>query len=215
MTLRYDAVLLDLDGTLSESGPAIVAAVSVALAHLGRDPLDEQALRAFIGPPLEVTFGELLDADDALVAEATRVYRDNYDLLGPPLYAGVVPALEELRTAGLKISLATSKPEPLALEIVTDKGLLHLFDAVCGAGHDSERTTKADVVAKALQRLGHPERPVMVGDRYHDVDGAAEHGVPCLGVLWGYGSEAELREAGAVALVHDLDELLDVLVGRT
>lgn len=214
MTSPYDAVLLDLDGTLSESGPAIVAAVSAALKHLGRDPLDARALRAFIGPPLEVTFAGLLGPDDALIAEATRVYRDNYDLLGPPLYAGVVPALEALRTAGLTVSLATSKPEPLAVEIITDKGLLHLFDAVCGAGHDSERTTKADVVAKALQRLGHPERPVMVGDRHHDVEGAAEHGVPCVGVLWGYGGEDELRDAGALALARDVDELLDVLLGR-
>lgn len=215
MSLPYDAVLLDLDGTLSESGPAIVAAVSVALEHLGRDPLDEDALRAFIGPPLEVSFASLAGLDDALVAEATRVYRDNYDLLGPPLYPGVQGALVALRAAGLQISLATSKPEPLAIEIVTDKGLLHLFDAVCGAGPDAERTTKADVVAKALQRLGHPERPVMVGDRHHDVEGASAHGVPCIGVLWGYGDETELRDAGAIGLVRDLGELLDVLLGRS
>ena len=209
-----DAVLLDLDGTLSESGPAIVAAVSAALEHLGRDPLDEPTLRSFIGPPLETSFAGLPGFDDDLVAEATRVYRANYDLLGPPLYDGVVPALERLRAAGLKVSLATSKPEPLALEIITDKGLLHLFDAVCGAGHDSERTTKADVVAKALQRLGRPSRPVMAGDRHHDVEGAAAHGVPCIGVLWGYGSAEELASAGAVALARDVDELVALLLDR-
>lgn len=214
MTAPYDAVLLDLDGTLSESGPAIVAAVSVALEHLGRDPLDEAALRAFIGPPLELSFAGLPEFDDALVAEAVRVYRQHYDLLGPPLYPGVVGALQELRDAGLQISLATSKPEPLAVEIVTDKGLLHLFDAVCGAGLDSERTSKADVVAKALDRLGRPARPVMVGDRYHDVEGAAAHGVPCLGALWGYGDADELLGAGALGLVSDMGELLDVVLGR-
>jgi phosphoglycolate phosphatase len=212
VTPPYDAVLLDLDGTLSESGPAIVAAVSLALEHLGRDPLDELALRAFIGPPLEVSFAGLTDFDDALVAEAVRVYRQHYDLLGPPLYPGVEGGLQALRDAGLRLSLATSKPEPLALEIVTDKGLLHLFDAVCGAGPDSERTSKADVVAEALDRLGRPRRPVMVGDRHHDVEGAAVHGVPCLGVLWGYGDEAELRDAGALGVVHDMGELLDALL---
>jgi phosphoglycolate phosphatase len=205
---HHDAVLLDLDGTLSESGPAIVAAVSAALEHLGRDPLDEQALRAFIGPPLEVSFSSLPGFDDALVAEAVRAYRRDYDLLGPPLYPGVERMLGRLREAGLRVSLATSKPEPLALEIVTDKGLLHLFDAVCGAGPDAERTSKADVVGKALERLGRPARPVMVGDRHHDVEGAAEHGVPCIGVLWGYGSAQELTAAGAVALVDDVDALL-------
>jgi phosphoglycolate phosphatase len=207
----YDAVLLDLDGTLSESGPTIVAAVTRALEHLGRDPLDEPTLRSFIGPPLESSFASLPDFDDDLVAEAARVYRQYYDLLGPPLYDGVLSMLERLRTAGLKVSLATSKPEPLALEIVTDKGLLHLFDAVCGAGHDSERTTKADVVAKALDRLGHPRRPVMVGDRHHDVQGADAHGVPCIGALWGYGDADELLGAGAVALAADVQELLDLL----
>jgi phosphoglycolate phosphatase len=209
---RYDAVLLDLDGTLSESGPAIVAAVSSALQHLGRDPLDEPTLRSFIGPPLETSFAGLPDFDDELVAEATRVYRQNYDLLGPPLYPGVVGALERLREAGLQVSLATSKPEPLAIEIITDKGLLHLFDAVCGAGHDSERTTKADVVAKALQRLGSPQRAVMVGDRHHDVEGASTHGLPCIGVLWGYGSADELLGAGAAAVAADVDELLSLLL---
>ncbi len=209
---RYDAVLLDLDGTLSESGPTIVAAVSRALEHLGRDPLDEPTLRAFIGPPLEVSFASL-GFDDELVAEAARVYRQYYDLLGPPLYDGVPEALEQLRGAGLKVSLATSKPEPLALEIITDKGLLHLFDAVCGAGLDSERTTKADVVAKALDRLGRPARPVMVGDRHHDVEGAAAHGVPCIGALWGYGDADELTGAGATELAGDLGELVRLVLG--
>lgn len=208
---RYDAVLLDLDGTLSESGPTIVAAVSAALEHLGRDPLDEATLRSFIGPPLESSFAALPGFDDDLVAEAARVYRQNYDLLAAPLYPGVLDLLEWLRREGYQVSLATSKPEPLALEIITDKGLLHFFDAVCGAGHDSERTTKADVIAKALERLGGPARPVMVGDRSHDVEGAAVHGMPCIGVLWGYGGADELSAAGAMALVADVPELLDLL----
>lgn len=212
MTAPYDAVLLDLDGTLSESGPAIAAAVGAALEHLGRDPLDETALRAFIGPPLELSFAGLPGFDDDLVAAAVQVYRRNYDLLGPPLNPGVEDGLRELRAAGLLISLATSKPEPLALEIVTDKGLLHLFDAVCGAGLDADRTSKAAVVAKALDRLGRPARPVMVGDRHHDVEGAAAHGVPCLGVLWGYGDTEELLGAGALGVVSDMGALLDVLL---
>jgi phosphoglycolate phosphatase len=209
----YDAVLLDLDGTLSASGPAIVAAVSVALEHLGRDPLDEVALRAFIGPPLQLSFAGLQGFDDALVAEAVAVYRRHYDLLGSPLFPGVEQALHALRDAGLKMALATSKPLPLALEIVTHKGLAHLFHAVCGPGPGMEVTTKAEVVGEALQQLGRPERPVMVGDRHHDVEGAAAHGVPCLGALWGYGSADELRDAGAVSLVRDVGELLDVLLG--
>jgi phosphoglycolate phosphatase len=85
---------------------------------------------------------------------------------------------------------------------------------VCGAGPDSERTTKADVVAKALQRLGHPDGRSWSATATTTSEGAAEHGVPCLGVLWGYGDEDELRGAGAAGLVRDLDELLDVLLAR-
>lgn len=213
MTPPYDAVLLDLDGTLSESGPAITAAVGMALARLGRDPLDDRALRAFVGPPLQLSFGALPGFDAELVAEAVRAYRDHYDLLGPPLFPGVEPLLQALRAGGLKVALATSKPQPLALEIVTDKELLPLFDAVCGPGLGLEATSKADVVADALARLGHPERPVMVGDRHHDVEGAAAHGVPCIGVLWGYGDEAELRGAGAIEVVADVAQLHAALLG--
>lgn len=211
----WDAVLLDLDGTLSDAGPAITAAVSLALEHCGTDPLDEQVLRSFVGPPLEVSFVELAGMDEAVVAEAVQVYRENYDLLGPPLYPGVREALEQLRAAGLRLALATSKPEELAVQVVDHQGLRPLLDVVCGAGLDHERTTKADVVAKALRRLGAPARPVMVGDRSHDVVGAAAHGVPCIGVLWGYGDEAELTAAGAARVVGDVDELVSVLLGRS
>lgn len=211
----WDAVLLDLDGTLSDAGPAITAAVSVALEHCGIDPLEEHVLRAFVGPPLAVSFVQLAGLEEALVAEAVHVYRENYDLLGPPLYPGVLEALERLRAAGLRLALATSKPEELAVQVVDHQGLRPLLDAVCGAGLDHERTTKADVVAKALRRLGGPRRPVMVGDRSHDVEGATAHGVPCIGVLWGYGDEPELTAAGAVRVVGDVDDLVAVLLGRS
>lgn len=208
----YDAVLLDLDGTLSDSGAAITAAVSEALAHCGADPLDERALRGFVGPPLEVSFADL-GFDASLVDEAVRVYRDSYDLLGPPLYPGTLSALQRLRDAGLRLALATSKPEPLALEVVRHHGVLDLLDAVCGAQSDAARSSKATVVGQALSALGHPSRPVMVGDRRYDVEGAAEHGIPCIGALWGYGDAEELCLAGASALARDVTELVDLLLG--
>jgi phosphoglycolate phosphatase len=185
--------------------------VSKALEHLGADPLDDAALRAFVGPPLEVSFAQL-GFDERLVVEAVRVYRESYDLLGPPLFPGVLPALRQLREAGLRLALATSKPQVLAHEIVAHHGVLDLLDAVCGAAGDHARSTKAHVVGDALEALGHPARPVMVGDRSHDVEGAAAHGVPCVGVLWGYGDADELTSAGATALAADLDELVELLL---
>lgn len=199
--LPYDAVLLDLDGTLSAAGPAITAAVSVALAHLGHEPFDEDALLAFVGPPLEHSLAAL-GHDDALVTEAVAVYRAHYDLLGPPLYDGVRELLDALTGAGLRLALATSKPELLAEEILLDKGIAGSFTAICGSGPDGTRPTKADVVAHALAQLPGARRPVMVGDRSYDVLGAAAHGVPCIGAVWGYGTPAELTGAGAVALAE-------------
>jgi phosphoglycolate phosphatase len=208
-----DAVLLDLDGTLSDAGPAIVAALEVALAHVGHDPLDPLALRAFVGPPLEDTLAGLGLAE-AVVEDAVRVYRANYDLLSSPLYDGVVEALEALRGAGLPLALATSKPQAMAEAIVAAGPLAGLLDHVAGSDRPGGRLTKADVVAHALGLLGGPSAPVMVGDRLYDVQGSAAHGVPCVGVLWGYGDEAELVGAGAAALVAAPPDLVALLTGR-
>lgn len=208
---RPDAVLLDLGGTLSEAGPAITAAVAVALEHVGHDPLDPVALRAFVGPPLEDGFAAL-GLSPAVVDDAVRVYRERYDLLSSPLYDGVVEVLVALRAAGLPLALATSKPQPFA-ELVVDRGALTgLLDVVVGSDRSGGRRTKGDVVRTALDLLGRPLAPVMVGDRLHDVQGAAEHGVPCVGVLWGYGGQDELLAAGAAALVRAPRDLLPLLL---
>ena len=211
MDLDPDVVLLDLDGTLSEAGPAITAAVAVALEQVGAEPLDEAALRAFVGPPLEDSFAALPGLDPVLVERAVAVYRACYDLLGSPLYAGAREALEGLHGAGLRLALATSKPQAFAEQVVGAHGLLPLLDVVVGSDRPAGRRTKGDVVAEALRQLQPCRRPVMVGDREHDVQGAAEHGVPCVGVLWGYGSEQELTAAGAAALVRSPAELAPLL----
>ena len=203
---RPDAVLLDLDGTLSDAGPAMAVSVARALEHVGAPPADDALLRAFVGPPLEDSFSALL-ADPVLVDEAVRVYRAHHDQLASPLYEGVLEALQVLRAAGLRLAVATSKPEPFAEQVVAGKGLQGLLERVVGSDRAGGRITKGDVVARALALLGGPVAPVMVGDRSYDVVGAAEHGVPCIGALWGYGSEQELLGAGAVALARSPAEL--------
>lgn len=208
-----DAVLLDLDGTLTEAGPAIVAAVQVALAEVGADPLDRAALRAFVGPPLEDSFAALPGMHEQLVERAAAAYRRSYDLLASPLYDGVADALLALRQVGLRLALATSKPQRLAEQIVEARGLHPLLEVVVGSDRAGGRRTKGDVVAEALRLLGPVRRAVMVGDREHDVHGAREHSVPCLGVLWGYGDASELLSAGALRLVASPAELVAVLTG--
>ena len=214
---RIDAVLLDLDGTLSASGPAITAALRRAFAELGVPTPTDTALQAFVGPPLQESFAALPGFDDDRVHTAVTTYRRHYDPLAAPLFDGVVDALTALRTAGVPLVLATSKPQPLAEQVVAGTPLRGLLDAVVGSDRERGRRTKGDVVAAALAVLGRtsapaPGSPVMVGDRVHDVAGAAEHGVPCIGALWGYGSRQEL--SGAAALVGTPAELVAVLLAR-
>jgi len=209
---HHDAVLLDLDGTLSEAGPAITAAVTVALAHVGHKGLTTAALRSFVGPPLEDSFLALGLAQGA-VDDAVLVYREHYDLLASPLYDGVLEALRALRCAGLALALATSKPQRYAEMVVAGSGLSGLLDVVVGSDRAAGRLSKGHVVAEALRLLDRPAHPVMVGDRLHDVLGAAENGVPCLGALWGYGSAEELRGAGASALLGSPADLVTHLLG--
>ena len=147
------------------------------------------------------------------MARAVLAYRAVHDQLGSPLFPGVAEALAALAAAGLPLALATSKPQPFAEAVVAGKGLSPLLDVVVGSDRAHGRRTKGDVVAAALLALGLPAAPVMVGDRRHDVAGAAEHGVPCVGALWGYGGEQELRAAGAAALVRSPAELVALLTG--
>lgn len=205
-----DAVLLDLDGTLTDAGPEMAVSFARALAHVGAPPLDETALRAFVGPPLEDSFAGVL-GDPALVAEAVRVYRACHDQLASPLYEGVVETLHALRGAGVRLAVATSKPQGFAEQVVAGKGLQDVLGLVVGSDRAGGRVTKGDVVRRALELLGHPCAPVMVGDRSYDVLGAAEHGVPCIGALWGYGSAQELSGAGAVALARSPADLPGLL----
>ncbi len=209
-----DAVLLDLDGTLSDSGAAITSAVTAALLAVGHPELDAGVLRSFVGPPLEDSFAALAGFTPARVAAAVAAYRAGYDLLGSPLYDGVLAALERLHAAGIRLALATSKPQPYAEQVVAAHGLSGLLEHVVGSDRDHGRRTKGDVVGEALRRLGPVSSVVMVGDREHDVLGAAEHGVPCVGALWGYGTAEELTAAGAVRLLERPDQLPDLFAGR-
>lgn len=214
MRARWDTVLLDLDGTLSDAGPAIARALAAALREVGAPPLPDAVLRRFVGPPLQDSLAELPGFDGARVTRALAAYRRAYaadGLRSSPLYDGVPDALRALRAAGLRLGLATSKPQPFAEQVVEASGLAALLDVVAGSGLDGSRRSKASVVAHALALLPPTDAAVMVGDRSHDVVGAAGCGLPCVGVLWGYGDEAELREAGAVALAADPAALVRLL----
>ena len=211
-------IFFDLDGTLTDSGPGITASVSYALEKLGAPPLDAETLRAFIGPPLKWSFGHFCGFDEAACTEAVRLYREYFTAGGMfenKVYPGIPEALDRLRGAGLRLAVATSKPELFSRQIVAHFGLDVYFEAVCGAAMDETRTEKAEVLRYALETLGAaPAGSLMVGDREHDVLGAGAVGLHCLGVLWGYGSREELTKAGAAALAETPAEMAELILHR-
>jgi phosphoglycolate phosphatase len=208
-------VLLDLDGTLSDSSAGIARSLQHAFVACGFEPPTDEAVRTIIGPPFEIGLPQL-GIPDGDVARVVDAYRERYEAVGlfeNEVYPGVPAMLDDLRSAGFTLTLATAKPEPTAIRIIDHFGFAPYFALQVGASTElgSGRRTKAEVITAALARLGltaagRPAagitaRAVMIGDRDHDVDGAHVNGIPCIGVTWGFGSPAELAGAGAVTLV--------------
>lgn len=213
MTVRPGAVLLDLDGTLIDSRAGIVAAMNATLEALGEPPRPADELHGHIGPPIHQTFAKLLGrrVDDPGLDPIVAGYRARYAAVMlelTPVYDGIPEALDALVAAGCVLAVATSKARPLAEKLVEGLGLAGRLQAVCGPVPPA-RDDKAATVGQALAALGSPRRAVMVGDRRHDVEGAREHGLPCVGVLWGLGNREELVAAGADTLCARPGELTE------
>ncbi|MGY1813010.1 HAD hydrolase-like protein [Blastococcus sp. SYSU D00820] len=197
-------VLFDLDGTLVDSTPGIWASVRVAAAELGLPEPTPAQLRDMVGPPLQDGFALVLGVPLPDVPRAVAAYRAHYAagaVLDVGVYDGVPELLAGLRDDRAVLAVATSKPEPFALRILEHTGLRPAFASVHGATLDGTVRSKAQVVAAALAAHPGTAAPVLVGDREHDVLGAAEHGLPCIGAGWGPAPEGELARAGAAAVV--------------
>lgn len=210
------AILFDLDGTLTDSGEGIINSVIPALEHYGIAIPPREELRVFVGPPLHDTFLRFGVPADQL-ENATKIYRSRYIPIGKfenAPYPGIPELLEMLKSQGHKLFVATSKPEPMAVEILEHFDLAQYFDRICGASMDTSRSSKEAVIAYLLEQNGSAENMVMVGDTKYDVIGAKAHGIPTIGVSWGYGEIDEMLEAGAAAIAHTTQELLELLLGE-
>jgi phosphoglycolate phosphatase len=212
-------VLLDLDGTLSDSEPGIVNSLRWACKVEGFPIPTDAQIRSVIGPPFELGLPAIGIPDDAL-ARVIDTYRQRYAETGAyenTLYDGVIDMLDQLAELGCSLSIATAKPEVTAHPILDHFGISDRFEVRAGATLTSERRTKAQVIDHALLELGIHADPdlwqhvIMIGDRDHDVLGAMHHRIPCIGVLWGYGSIEELLGAGAVALAESPGEIADLV----
>ena len=206
-------VLFDLDGTLTDSGEGIINCAIPALEHFGLPIPSREEMRVFVGPPLHETFQRFgVPADKT--EEAIRVYRSRYIPTGMfenTPYPGIKELLETLKKENYTLYVATSKPEEMSVTILERFGLAPYFDRICGASIDSSRSTKDAVIAYLLEQSGAKEDMVMVGDTKYDVLGAKAHGIPAIGVSWGYGSVDEMEEAGAIGIADTMEQLLELI----
>ncbi len=206
--------LFDLDGTLTDSGEGIINCAVAALRHFALPIPSREEMRVFVGPPLHETFLKFGVAPEQ-VEEAIRVYRERYLPIGKyenTPYPGIDSLLANLKKAGHTLFVATSKPETTSVDILEHFGLAKYFDRICGASMDLSRNSKEDVIAYLLAQNGRADNMVMIGDTKFDVLGAKAHGIPTVGVAWGYGEVADMIEAGAVKIVDTMEALQDYLL---
>ena len=211
--MRYDTVLFDLDGTLTDPGEGITNSVAYALRQFGIENTDRTQLYKFIGPPLKQSFMQYYGFSDQQAEEAVAQYRVYFapkGLFENKVYPGVPQLLAQLRAKGYKLLLATSKPEGFAVQILEHFGLLEYFDLTAGATMDSTRSKKADVIAYALDSCGIKDlsTAIMIGDREHDILGAKQTGLASIGVLYGYGNREEFEAAGATYIAETPADIL-------
>jgi phosphoglycolate phosphatase len=219
-TSPFSVILFDLDGTISDSAPGITESLTYTFRQVGVPVPPRETLLSFVGPPILDTFRTAMGMDQAMADRTLAVYREHYlahGALDSTMFPGMDVVLRTLHEAGIPLSTATSKPETPATYILEHYGLVQYLDFITGASDDEVRSAKADVVAEALSRLAGAgadvSRPVLVGDRLHDVEGAAVHGVPTVFAEWGYGAPSEA--AGTIASAATPLDLLPILLPGT
>ena len=208
--------LFDLDGTLTDPKPGIVGCIRHAMNRLGVACPDDDALTAFIGPPLRRSFATLLaTTESARIEEAMRLYRERFGVTGlfeNRVYEGIREMLSEIGVIAPAAYVVTGKPKVYADRIVQHFALDRHLRHVYGVELDGRFDDKAELLAHALAREGVAARDaVMIGDRAADMIAARANGVRAVGVLWGYGSERELLEAGADVLCPEPRALMGCL----
>lgn len=209
-------ILFDLDGTLTDSGEGIIKCARLALSHFGIYPETDEEMKVFVGPPLRDTFAQF-GVPVAEVEEAVRIYRSRYTTVGKyenTPYGGIRELLSRLRKDGFRLFVATSKPEDMAIDILNHFDMAEYFDLICGAVRSADRDSKEKVIAYLLSQAAGSQAPtsaVMVGDTSFDVVGANAHGIPTVGVSWGYGKVQDMMAAGAVAVAQNNEELYEIL----
>lgn len=215
MNCKYDAVFFDFDGTIADTGEGIFYSVEYAIEKMGFPPLPDDRLRTFIGPPVFDSFKRELPMNDEQAAEAVEKYREKYSESGIfrlRVYDGIEDLLKELKNSGIKIAIASSKPEKFVMRLIDYLNISSLIDFIAAPESDKAPEGKTVLVKRAVNHFGvDKSRALMVGDRYFDIDGANGAGVESIGVTFGYGSREELENAGSTYLADNTEEIRKII----
>ena len=212
---KFDTLLFDLDGTLTDSTEGILNCLIYAIERMGFEVPEDTNI--FLGPPIRQSFAEFLGMNGEQVDEAVRIFRERYSdtgLFENRVYDGIPGMLERLKSGGKRLMVATSKAEIYAMRIFEKFGLAQYFEIVGGAELDGSRDYKDEVIEYVLAKAGITDRStvLMIGDRRQDVLGAHKTDIECMGILWGYGSMEELTQAGADYIARTPQEAADMLL---
>lgn len=199
--MKYDAVLLDFDGTIADTGEGIYDSVRYAVRAMGFDPLPEEIVHTFIGPPIFSSFKRALNLSDEDSAKAVEKYREQYirdGIYRLSFYDGMEKLLNDIKKSGIKLAVASSKPENFIIEILKYLKISDLFNFISAPESDKAPESKTALVERAVTVLNvDKSKTVMIGDRYFDIEGAREAKVDSIGVTFGFGDKDELIKSGA------------------
>lgn len=213
--MKFETVLFDLDGTLTDPYLGITNSIIYALKKFGIEENDRSSLRPFIGPPLVWAFSEYYgfsESDSKLALNYYREYFSEKGIFENVIYDGIPELLKKLKNGGTRISLATSKPEVYAVKILDYFDISKYFDYIAGNTFEETRSDKDAVIAYALDsfKIGANKKTAMVGDRRYDVEGGSKFGLFSVAAAYGYGKNEEFVLADSIA--HSVRELYDILV---
>ncbi len=213
MNKKY--ILFDLDGTISDNSEGIIRCIKYALAPRGIE-LPPETLQKFIGPPLVEAFMEYANLTKAEAEETVAKYRERYSKIGlfeNTLYSGATEMLQKIKSSGKRVILATAKPIIFSEKIIEKFGLTQYFDTLVGADLKGGIHSKTDVIKEIIRRenITDINEAIMIGDRHHDIEGARHFGMESIGVTYGFGSEEELKTAGADYILTSPEEVAELI----
>lgn len=215
MESRFDAVLFDFDGTFADTGVGIFNSIRFAVAAMGLPPINEKKLRTFIGPPIKDSFKRELGLTEEQCDFAVTKYRETYGKRGIfqfEVYDGINELIDTLRDSGIKVAIASAKPEIYIKRIFAFIGIEDKIDYISAITNEKEQCDKCTLIKNAIEALGvDKSRVLMVGDRHFDINGANAAGVRSVGVTYGYGTREELKNAGANYVVDAAKDIAEVI----